>query len=111
MASSRQTYRCDPSIIQPKADRQAIESVCGPPDLLTSLDGGKAKAIYKIDPNAVTGGTKAAEIGTDVVFDVFSLGLWEAVATPIEIGSSDKIVNYIVIYTGDNKVETVETLK
>jgi hypothetical protein len=111
MSANRQSFKCDPATIQPGADRAVIESTCGPPDLMTSLDRGSTKAIYKIDPNAVRAGTKGAEVAGNVVADVLTLGLWEAVATPIEVGSADKIVNYIVVYSKDNKVQTVETVK
>ena len=111
MSANRQTFRCDPSIIQPGVDRATIDSTCGQPDVVTNLDSGKTKAIYKIDPNAVRAGTKAAEVGGNVVADVLTLGLWEIVSTPIEVASQDKITNYIVTYGSDQKVETVEAVK
>jgi hypothetical protein len=111
MSANRQSYRGDPAIIQVGADRDAIESALGPPDILTGLDNGRNKAIYKIDPNAVRSSTKTVEMAGNVVFDVLSFGLWEVVATPIELGSQDKITNYIITYSADRKVETVDTFK
>jgi hypothetical protein len=111
MSANRQSYKGDPSVIQVGVDRQIIETTLGPPDLTTNLDNNRAKAIYKIDPNAVRSGTKNAEVAGNVVADIFTLGLWEIVATPIELGSQDKLTNYIITYDADQKVQTVETFK
>ena len=111
MSANRQSFKCDPPVIQAGADRLVIEKTCGPPDLKTDLDNGKVKAIYKIDPNAVTSGTKTAETAGNVAADVLTLGLWEIVATPIEIGSADKITTYIVVYGSDGRISTVEIVK
>ena len=108
MIASRQTFRCDPSIIQPGVDRATIDSTCGQPDEFTNLDSGKTKATYKIDPNAERAGTKVVRGAVNVAADVLTYGLWEFVATPIEAASKDKITNYIVTYGSNQKVETVE---
>jgi hypothetical protein len=111
MSANRQSYRGDPTIIKVGADRNTIEAALGAADQLVTLDNGKTKAVYKIDPNAATSVTKGAATGFNTVADIFTLGLWEVVATPIELASADKITNYIVTYSTDNKVETVETFK
>jgi len=41
---------------------------------------------------------------------VLTLGLWEAVGTPLELASQDKFTTYIIVYSAQNKVATVETV-
>ena len=111
MSASRSTYKGDPAIIQVGADRAVIESTLGPPDMAASLEKGKTKAIYKIDPNAHREVTRDAAVVGHAAADVLTLGLWEAVGTPLEIAAQDKLTNYIVIYGADNKVISVEIVK
>lgn len=111
MAGQRSTYRGDPGVIQPGADRTAVESTLGAPDMMVSLDDGRAKAVYKIDPDAHTKVGRNAAVAWHAVADVFTLGLWEVVGTPLEMAAKDKFVTYIVYYGKDWKIERVETLK
>jgi hypothetical protein len=111
MSSNRTTYKGDPAMIQVGAERQLIESTFGPPNMTASLGEGKTKAIYKIDPDAATAGGRNAAIAGNVVADILTLGLWEIVATPIEISAQDKFTNYIVVYTADQRIESVETVR
>jgi len=110
MAASRQDYRGDPAVLQAGASRDAVEAKLGTPDQVTDA-GGKTEVVYKFDPNAVRRGTKAAEASIDVVADLMTFGLWEIVATPVELASKDKITTFSVVYAPDNTVETVDASK
>lgn len=111
MSAKRSTYKGDPSMIQVGADRAVIEDTFGSPDLTAAMGNGDTKVIYKIDPNAHREGTRNAAVAGHVVADVLTLGLWEAVGTPMELAAQDQYTTYIVIYGADGKVKSVETVK
>jgi len=111
MSANRQSYKGDPAVIQVGAQRNDIESTLGAADSLMTLPDGRTRAIYKIDPNAAGATAKGAATAFNFAADVVTIGLWEVVATPVELASSDKITNYLITYGTDNKVETVETFK
>jgi hypothetical protein len=111
MSAKRSTYKGDPSIIQPGADRLLIENTFGSPNMAASLDKGESKVIYKIDPDAHREGSRNAAVAGHVVADVLTLGLWEAVGTPMELAAQDDYTTYIIVYDKDGKVKTVETVK
>lgn len=97
--------------MQVGADRMFIEDTFGPPNMAASMDNGKTKVIYKIDPEAHSAGARNAAVAGHVVADVLTLGLWEIVGTPLELAAQDKMTNYIIIYGPDNKIQSVETIK
>jgi len=111
MSANRQSYKGDPAVIQVGADRARIEAALGPPHSLVSLPDGRARAVYKLDPNAADAALKGAATGFNFVADVVTIGLWEVVATPVELASADKIINFLITYGTDNKVESLETFK
>jgi len=111
MSANRTTHKGDTAAIHKGADRMAIESTFGPPDMTSSLDNGKTKVIYKIDPDASSEGGRNAAVAGHAVADVLTLGLWEVVGTPLELGAQDKFTNYIVVYNKNDKIESVETIR
>ncbi|MGE0108224.1 MAG: hypothetical protein AB7S81_00450 [Bdellovibrionales bacterium] len=111
MSASRSTAKGDPAMMQVGADRAIIEETFGSPNMTASLDGGKTKVIYKIDPDAHSAGARNAAVAGHVVADVLTFGLWEVVGTPLELAAQDKYTNYVLIYDKENKVESVETIK
>ena len=111
MAGQRSVYRGDPKIIQVGVERTTIETTLGPPDLVVLLDAGRAKAVYKIDPDAHTRGARNAAVVGHVIADVLTLGLWEIVGTPLELSAQDKLVTYLIYYGADGKIKKVETVK
>jgi hypothetical protein len=111
MSANRSSYKGDPAMIQPGAERAMIESTFGPPNMTAAMEGGKLKAVYKIDPDAHTAGAKGVAVAGHLIADVLTLGLWEILGTPLELAAQDKFTNYIVVYGPDSKVQTVETLR
>ena len=111
MSANRSTYKGDPSIIQPGADRMHIESTFGSPNMTASLDRGETKVIYKIDPEAHRAGAKGAAVAGHVVADVLTFGAWEVIGTPLELAAQDKFTTYIIVYDANNKVKSVEVVK
>jgi hypothetical protein len=111
MSAKRSTYKGDPAIIQVGADRAVIESTFGSPDMTAAMGNGDTKVIYKIDPDAHRAVTRNAAVAGHVVADVLTLGLWEAVGTPMELAAQDRMTTYIVIYGPEGKAKSVETVK
>ncbi|HBM90998.1 MAG TPA: hypothetical protein DD400_03865 [Rhodospirillaceae bacterium] len=111
MSASRSASKGDTAIIQEGAERMFIEDTFGPPNMTSSLDDGKTKVIYKIDPDAHSTGARGAAVAEHLVADVLTLGLWEIVGTPLELAAQDEYTNYIIIYGKDNKIEKVETIR
>ena len=111
MSASRSTYKGDPAAFQIGADRSVLETTFGSPNMTASLEGGKTKVIYKLDPDAHREGSKAAAVVGHVAMDVLTLGLWEAVGTPLELAAQDKFTSYILVYGPDQKVQSVEVIK
>jgi len=89
----------------------AIENALGPPDMAVSLDNGRTKAVYKIDPDAHSRAGRNAAVAWHLVADVFTLGLWEIVGTPSEMAAKDQFLTYLIYYSKEGKIEQVETLK
>ena len=111
MSASRSTYKGDPAMIQVGADRAVIESTFGSPNMTASMENGNTKAVYKIDPDAHREGARNAAVAGHVVADVLTLGLWEAVGTPMELAAQDRFTTYIILYGKDDKIKSVEVVK
>jgi hypothetical protein len=103
MSASRSTFKGDPAMFQVGADRSVLESTFGPPNITASLDGGRAKVAYKVDPDAHREGSKAAAVAGHVAMDILTFGLWEVIGTPLELAAQDKFTNYILTYGPDQK--------
>ncbi len=111
MAGQRSGVAGGPAVIQVGADRTAVEGTLGPPDIVVSLDDGRVKAVYKIDPDAHTRAARNSAVAWHIVADVFTLGLWEIIGTPAEMAARDQFVTYLIYYGKDGKIETVDTVK
>jgi hypothetical protein len=110
MAGQRSVYRGDPKVIQVGVERTTIEATLGAPDLVVPLPDGRARAVYKLDPDAHTRGARNAAVAGHLIADILTLGLWEIIGTPIELAAQDKLTVYTIHYGGDGKVEQVETV-
>ena len=111
MAGQRSTYKGDPNVIQVGADRMAVENTLGPPDMAVSVENGRTKVVYKIDPDAHSQAGRNSAIAWHIIADVFTLGLWEIVGTPAEVAAKDKFTTYLIYYSKEGKIEQVETVK
>ncbi len=111
MAGQRSTYKGDPNVIQVGADRMAVENTLGAPAMAVSLDDGRTKVVYKIDPDAHSLAVRNSAIAWHVIADVLTLGLWEIVGVPFELAAKDKFTTYLIYYSNQGKIENVETVK
>ena len=110
MSASRSTYK-DTSVIQLGADRAVVLKELGPPHASLKLENGGYKDIYKIDPDAHRAGSKGAAVAWHVIADIFTIGLWEVVGTPLELAAQDKPVTFILKYDDKEKLVEMETVK
>ncbi len=73
-------------------------------------DDGKDVDVFQADPNGRYAGTKTAIITFDTVADIFTIGMWEAVATPAEMLTKHKLKTYVVTYEPDQTVDSVKAV-
>lgn len=81
----------------------------GPPESTTKdAEGNTVDSWMIIKGNAPSGGRAAMHAG----LDVFTLGLWEVIGTPVEMGAAgEQHTRYIVTYDKDNKVKDMQAIK
>ena len=110
MSASRSTYK-DTSVIKIGAHRSVILKELGAPHASLRLENGGYKDIYKIDPDAHRAGSKGAAVAWHVIADIFTIGLWEIVGTPLELAAQDKPVTFILKFDDKEKLVEMETVK
>ena len=111
MAGKRSVSRGDASVLVVGKTREVVEAELGAPDMVCKMEDGKTKVVYRMDPAAHSGGGRNAAVAGHVVADILTLGLWEVVATPVELAAQDEIHNFNVVYNSNNIIESVEVLK
>jgi len=77
--------------------------------LVSYQQDGKDVDVFQADPDGRYKGTKAAVTTFNAVADVFTICMWEAVATPAEMLTQHKLTTYVVTYGPDEKVESIRT--
>lgn len=105
LEATRPEYK-DPSVIHVGAQRSDIIASLGTP--VDSYKTGDSDVdVFKLDPNGRKPGTKVAVGAVNVTADILTLGLWEAVATPVELATQHKLTDYIVTYNNNDIVQSV----
>ena len=85
-----------------------LEELGAPID--TSVKDGQKTDVFRFHEGS-DGGWKIGRAGFHAVADVFTLGLWEIVGTPMEaIAKGDKM-SAVVLYDADDRVENVRMRK
>ena len=99
----------DTSVVFPGAPRDVVVAKLGPPETSTKdADGNIVDSWMIVKGNAPSGGRAAMHAG----LDVFSLGLWEVIGTPLEMGAAgEDRTRYVVTYDKDNKVKDMKAIK
>lgn len=105
---SKRPQATDVSTIQPGTPRYDVTAVFGQPIESYHLNG-KDVDVFQADPNGRNAGTKVAVNSFNVVADVLTIGMWEAVATPAELLTRHKLTTYVVTYTAQETVESITT--
>jgi hypothetical protein len=88
METKRPQYT-DVTSVQKGTPRYIAAAVLGKP-IQTYTKGGKDVDVFQADPKGRYTGTKVGVSIFNSVADIFSLGMWEAVATPGELLTKHK---------------------
>ena len=105
--ATQQPSRKDFSVLSKGVDRSRVVAELGSP-LISDVKDGKRKDVFFVKQGYSTG-AKAGRAIFHGVADVFTLGLWEVVGTPVEAVASGTDVKVAVIYDSRDKVESIET--
>lgn len=96
------------AVLTPGTERDLVIAELGPPVTSEKTENG-TKDIYTF----VQGYSKLTKAGRALFHgtaDLFTMGLWEAVGTPIEGAFSGKRISVRVIYDHESKVKEAKTL-
>jgi hypothetical protein len=105
--ATQQPSRKDFAVLSKGVDRSRVVAELGSP-LTTDVKDGKRKDVFYVKQGYSTG-AKAGRAIFHGVADVFTLGLWEVVGTPVEAVASGTDVKVAVFYDSGDKVESIET--
>jgi len=97
----------DVNILEPGYDRaQVLQELGLPEQNYQTSDGGQVD-VYKIAITSETNTSKVGLTALNIIADLFTLFLWELVATPVEEATKPEIRTYVVSYGRDNKIQHV----
>lgn len=111
MAGKRSVSRGNAAVLTVGQTRQIVEAELGAPDMVSKIENGKTRVLYRMDPAAHSRGGRNAAVAGHVVADILTLGLWEVVATPVELSAQDEMHNFNVAYNSNDIIESVEVFK
>lgn len=107
MRANRPVYR-NVNVAQHGATRTAVVGELGLPERSEERNG-KRIDTYRLDPEAGTKGTKMAVTSAHFIADAATLGLWEIVGTPLEMATKHDLVTYVITYSAEDRIESVQT--
>jgi outer membrane protein assembly factor BamE (lipoprotein component of BamABCDE complex) len=99
----------DVTKVQKGTPRYDVTAALGKP-IESYKNEGKDIDVFQADPNGRYAGTKTAVTTFNTVADIFTIGMWEAVATPAEMLTKHKLTTYVVTYAPDQTVESIEAV-
>jgi len=98
----------DTSILFPGSPRQVVIAKLGPPETSTKDKNGNYVDSYLIVKGNAPSTGRAVAHGA---LDVLTLGLWEIVGTPLEMGAGREDVSRIIIqYDADEKIKEIQKI-
>jgi len=103
--ATKQPSRKDFSVLSKGVDRSRVVAELGAP-LTTEVKDGKRTDVFNVKQGYSTG-AKAGRAVFHGVADIFTLGLWEVVGTPVESVASGTDVKVAVCYDSCDKVESI----
>jgi hypothetical protein len=105
--ATQQPSRKDFSVLTKGVDRSRVVAELGTP-LTTEVKDGKRTDVFAVRQGYSTG-SKVGRALFHGVADVFTLGLWEVVGTPVEAIASGTDVKVGVCYDKNDRVEEIIT--
>jgi hypothetical protein len=99
----------DTSILFPGSPRAVVIAKLGPPETSVKDDEGCYTDSYHIvKGNAPSTGRAVAHAALDVV----TLGLWEVIGTPLEMGAGQEDVSrVIIVYDDKDKIKDIQKIE
>lgn len=99
----------DTSILFPGSPRVVVIAKLGPPETSTKDEEGCYTDSYSIvKGNAPSTGRAVAHAGLDVL----TLGLWEVIGTPMEMGAANENHSRVVIYyDAEDKIRDIQKIE
>lgn len=107
--AAKQPDKKDLDLMRVGMHRNVLISEFGKPISVNEIDGKKTE-IYRFIDGYGTGAKVGRAVG-HAAADVFTLGLWEVVGTPVEGEFDGDSTSYQVSYDKDNIVTSVTLLK
>ncbi|MBZ0159801.1 hypothetical protein [Candidatus Methylomirabilis sp.] len=96
----------DLAVLTEGTSRPQVAAALGTPAWAGKNDQGLDVEVFQF-VQGYSGGVKAARTTWHLAADVFSIGLWELIGTPIESSYSGTKMNAVVIYDEHQKVKSV----
>jgi hypothetical protein len=96
-------------VLKPGTERDLVIAELGKPVLTEDIPGGGKKDVFTF-VQGYTKGAKASRAVFHGVADLFTVGLWEVVGTPIEASFDGKKITIRVIYGPGNLVKESKVL-
>ena len=98
----------DTSILFPGSPRAVVIAKLGPPETTTKDDSGSYTDSYLIVKGNEPSTGRAVAHGA---LDVVTLGLWEVIGTPMEMGAGNENTSrYIIYYDQDDKIKQIQKI-
>jgi outer membrane protein assembly factor BamE (lipoprotein component of BamABCDE complex) len=99
----------DVTRVQKGTARYDVTAALGKP-IESYKNEGKDIDVFQADPDGRYPVTKTAVTTFNTVADILTICMWEAVATPAEMLTKQKLTTYMVTYAPDQTVESIETV-
>ena len=98
----------DTSVLFPGSPREVIIAKLGPPETSTKdQDGCFIDSYLIVKGNAPSTGRAVAHGALDVV----TLGLWEVIGTPMEMGAGgEEHSRYVIYYDTQNRIQDIQKI-
>lgn len=107
--AAHQPDKKDLSVLQPGTARNTVIGALGAPATTNERDGKKVDMFVFVQ--GYTSGSRTGRAVGHAIADVFTLGLWEVVGTPIEATATGTDMQIEVTYNDDDTVQSVTYLK
>ncbi|MEE9550933.1 MAG: hypothetical protein V3W08_11120 [Candidatus Binatia bacterium] len=107
--AAHQPDKKDLSVLEPGTARNTVIGALGTPASTYERDGKKVDMFVFVQ--GYTSGSRTGRAVGHAIADVFTLGLWEVVGTPIEMTATGTDMQVEVTYEDDDTVESVAYLK
>lgn len=107
VAMSMAGSRKNTSILQPGTPRVAVIAELGEPQTSTRDNSGRLVDTYSVTSGQ---GGSVGRAALHALFDIYTLGIWEIVGTPVEMSKRGRKANFQVTYDSNNTIGDVQAV-